>query len=652
MRRHLAVFAVGLVAITLTAKSVAQPDRVAYTTSRPGNWDIYLFPGGGKPPERLTTDVALDYDPTVSPDGRWLVFCSERRGSPDLFVLDLEKRGEPRLLIESDALEDQAAFSPDGKTLAFVATASGNAEIYTLAFRPSKTATMRDAANITRSPGGDFRPAFSPDGKTLAFSSDRDLPATGFGPAASITRSRTGAIYTRNLETGAQTRLTTPDTWNGSPSWSSDGKSIAFYSDRGFGPVPPQHASVWVMNADGSNQRELTSIKDFTALSPEFLPNGRIVYAKRMPWLGPQRGGNQELYAPGVWQIVTIANDGSDERVESAPSQENFWEPTRGPTAGSFIAHGTTPNVPGAPIGTDVFGAHGAVLVEGAPFRAELADRTIELYPLRYFSAVLNPRTDALVYDAPADPTTLFVSSTSGAAQRSLVALDPPQLLIAGFAGFQWSRDGTKVGFTRGDRNPLDPRGGEGDIWIVGADGASLTNVTPSSAGYDGYPSFAADGRIAFRSRRSGHYDVFTMNGDGSNVRQITDDDANDLFPNFAPDGSRIAFVSNRGNPSSDLYDVWWVDVARDGAPGGVHRITDTNAQEGHLAFSYDGEWLIFSSEQAGISDEEPLLRAVQFAAQAYGEMFAYRIADGTTVRLTHNKWEEGVPSWEAALPR
>src|SRR5262245_49671885 len=101
-------------------------DRVAYTTFRPGNWDIYLFGAPGRPPRRLTSDASAEYDPVLSPDGRWLIFCSERRGNPDLYVLDLTGRNEPRLLIDSEAMEDQAAFSPDGTKIAFVSTASGN----------------------------------------------------------------------------------------------------------------------------------------------------------------------------------------------------------------------------------------------------------------------------------------------------------------------------------------------------------------------------------------------------------------------------------------------------------------------------------------------------------------------------------------------
>ena len=133
---------------------------------------------------------------SFSPDGRWLVFCSERRGNPDLYVLDMQRASDPRLLVDSDFLEDQAAFSPDGKFLYFVSTLSGNADIYRLPFRPDRTLSMKQAENLTHHPAGDFRPAISPDGHMMAFTSDRDLPMTALSP---ITRIRSGDIWTLNL---------------------------------------------------------------------------------------------------------------------------------------------------------------------------------------------------------------------------------------------------------------------------------------------------------------------------------------------------------------------------------------------------------------------------------------------------------------------
>jgi len=228
-----------LTQIAASSNQRTQPDRVAYTSFQPAsNCDIYLFTHVSQAPQRLTDYPGLDYDPVVSPNGRWLVFCSERRGNPDLFVLDLQRGGDPRLLIDSDFLEDQAAFSPDGKFIVFVSTFSGNADIYRLPFRPDRTLSMKQAENLTHHPGGDFRPSIFPDGRMLAFSSDRDLPVTAHAPTP-ITRPRSGDIWTLNLIDRTLRRLTTVKGtgWNGSPKWSGDGKEIVFYSSQyGSGP--------------------------------------------------------------------------------------------------------------------------------------------------------------------------------------------------------------------------------------------------------------------------------------------------------------------------------------------------------------------------------------------------------------------------------
>ena len=66
--------------------------------------------------------------------GRWVVLCSERRGNPDLYALDLKNGGQPRLLTDNDSMEDAPAFSPDGRRIVFVSTRDGSADIFTMQF--------------------------------------------------------------------------------------------------------------------------------------------------------------------------------------------------------------------------------------------------------------------------------------------------------------------------------------------------------------------------------------------------------------------------------------------------------------------------------------------------------------------------------------
>lgn len=614
------------------------PDRIVYTSFQPSNWDIYLFTAATKTPKRLTNYAGLDYDPVVSPDGRWLVFTSERRGNPDLYALDLQRGGSPRLLIDSERMEDQATFSPDGNFIYFVGTYSGNADIYRLPFRPNETLSMKGAKNLTHNPAADLRPSISPDGRMMAFSSDRDLPITAPIP---ISRFRSGDIWTMNLTNGTLRRLThvSGTGWNGSPKWSADGKEIVFYSSQ-FGSAPGNYRSrIMVMDADGSNQHAVTQWET-DALSPAFLPDGRILYAHR-------NKQNRE-------ELVSVKPDGSGERIESDNSANSYWAPARGPSSGSFVAYGTGPVEPDPPGGyyhsageLKIFG-HGPVLVPGAPFRRKLPDREVDLYPVRYFVAILNPRKDLLIHtgaNPPTKPVEFWTSRIDGSEQRKIFTLEQSQRI---FSAMNWSRDGQWVSFTRGQTSvALQVDKMKADVWKMRADGSALLNLTPNSPGFNGYPSFSGDGKlIVFVSTRKGSLDLYLMNADGSNVRQLTKDHAVDLFPTFSPSSNQIAFVSNRDDPKSQIFDVYLLDLDANGVPGKIRRITHDEGQHGHTQFSYDGKWLVFASEAGGISDEQPLAPAQQL----YGELYAYRISDGTMIRLTDNKWEEGMASWEAPL--
>jgi serine/threonine-protein kinase len=76
----------------------------------------------------------------------------------------------------------------------------------------------------------------------------------------------------------------------------------------------------------------------------------------------------------------------------------------------------------------------------------------------------------------------------------------------------------------------------------------------------DTAPAFSPNGQqIAFMSRRDGNWNIYVVNSDGTGLRQLTEDPAQDGLPAWSPDGRAIAFVSNRGGP----WAVWAV------APGG-----------------------------------------------------------------------------------
>jgi Tol biopolymer transport system component len=104
----------------------------------------------------------------------------------------------------------------------------------------------------------------------------------------------------------------------------------------------------------------------------------------------------------------------------------------------------------------------------------------------------------------------------------------------------------------------------------------------------DTAPALSPEGqKIAFMSRRSGNWEIYLVNADGSEAQRLTDDPAEDGLPTWSPDGRAIAFVSNRGGD----WGIWAMTptgedqqllFSLEGSPDG--RVgNDTNASRGWL---------------------------------------------------------------------
>ena len=248
-------------------------------------------------------------------------------------------------------------------------------------------------------------------------------------------------------------------------------------------------------------------------------------------------------------------------------------------------------------------------------------------------------------------PVRFHETSLADGSQQMLGAFDAIErytLRNRQIMGMRWSGDGASLLVTVGDFRSSP--GSQADVWQVRPDGSSAVNLTPDSPGNDGHADVSADGtRIVFRSGRSGVFDLYMMDADGDQVRRLTESPAKENFPTFSPRGDEIAFASNRDGVSygeERSFDIYTVGLESEGTPGTIRRITTGAGQDAHPRYSPDGEWLLYTSDRGGISDEEPLVQTLLFSPQIYGEIYAYRLRDGLTVRLTHDKWEDGVPFW------
>ena len=86
------------------------------------------------------------------------------------------------------------------------------------------------------------------------------------------------------------------------------------------------------------------------------------------------------------------------------------------------------------------------------------------------------------------------------------------------------------------------------EIWLADADGSNPTRLTRGPGRWQGSPRWSPDGRsIAFDSQaENGHVDIWTIGVDGSGLRQVTHDPADDIVPSWSRDGRFIYFSSNR----------------------------------------------------------------------------------------------------------
>lgn len=167
------------------------------------------------------------------------------------------------------------------------------------------------------------------------------------------------------------------------------------------------------------------------------------------------------------------------------------------------------------------------------------------------------------------------------------------------------STDGKTIVFT-------SARDGDLEIYTMNADGTGQKRLT-FEKGYDGGPFFSPDGKqIVYRAHRPtspedekegdtllaqqlvkpSSMEIFVMNSDGSNKRQLTSNGAANFAPFFTPDGRRIIFSSNVHNPKGWNFDLFLVDV--DG--GNLEQVTYSDAFDGFPMFSPDGTKLVFAS--------------------------------------------------------
>ncbi len=298
-------------------------------------------------PRTLTPEdlyaITLVEDPRISPDGTRIAYVRTTidrdtyEYQRSLWIVPVEG-GEPRQFTAGPR-DTAPRWSPDGRQIAFLRVPAGDGKAKSLEARDRGDGKAQlyliaadggEARRLTSLRAGAGPAEWSPDGATLLFAAETGAPHDAEAEDAavegkkSVPRVRTveqlfhrydghGYIHEHRSHlfmlsvSGGNPRQITDGDWNdGSPAWSSDGRQIAFTSDRTDERWRFPADQVWVMDADGGEARRLTS-EALGAASPAWSADGRQIAFLAAPRRGET--GHTDLY------LVDAAGPAESERL-------------------------------------------------------------------------------------------------------------------------------------------------------------------------------------------------------------------------------------------------------------------------------------------------------------------------------------------------
>ncbi len=420
--------------------------------------------------------------------------------------------------------------------------------VWFFAFRPAAKApaSLLKVVPATTFPGNEDQAAFSPDGNQVAFVWDGE-------------NENNSDIYVKLINTETPLRLTTSPAMDTDPAWSPDGRHIAFLRQSAEG------GGFFLVPSLGGPERKLADAFPYRPVvignTLSYSPDGRFLAA-------PDKHSQEEPFSIYLISVET----GEKTRLTSPPagSVGDFF-PAFSPDQKTlaFVRSGSLAS-------TDIYLLP---LTGGEPRRLTFDNSSIR--GLAWTSSgreiVFASRRGSSTYNL------WKVSITGGAAEQLTVSERDVFSPVV-------SRTGNRLAYTQSlfDRN----------IWRISLNGPAAGGEPPlkiaSSTQDEDSPDYSPDGRrIVFASRRSGNFEIWLCNSDGSRPRQLTNIGGPLTgTPRWSPDGRQIAF------------DYWFegnVEIFLISADGGKpRRLTNNPAEDVTPSWSRDGKWIYFSSTRGG----------------------------------------------------
>jgi TolB protein len=310
------VLAVGAVALAVPAGATHPGNNGKLLFERPtsSGADLFSVNADGSGLTRLTRRIGVEGDSSWSPDGTKIAVTCARNPESGRFGICVTNAdgGEFTRLTRDRAFNIAPAWSPDGSKIVYASTRGADAlRLWVMnADGSGKQPLTRNRRGVNY---GD--PQWSPDGSTIAFAILR---------SGDTLRSFDSSIALIDAADGGNRRRLTPrggpDELN--PNWSPNGASIAYEVNRLF---DERQSDIWLMNADGSDKRQLTDTRFFETY-PAFSPDGT-----RIAFSGDRDNRNLSKGRLGRgFEIYTMATNGSDvTRVTDNRGADLFpdWQP-------------------------------------------------------------------------------------------------------------------------------------------------------------------------------------------------------------------------------------------------------------------------------------------------------------------------------------
>jgi Tol biopolymer transport system component len=386
--------------------------------------------------EQLTTQSGVEWYPSLSPDGKWVVYEGTQSGNADVYLQSVGGQNPINLTKDSPDDDREPAFSPDGESIAFRSSRQGGG-IFVMG---------RTGESVRRLTDRGYTPAWSPDGTRIVYATD-DATIEG--------RSYLSALWTVTVATGETRKIFAGDAVQ--PSWSPNGLRIAYW--RVFGERASQR-DISTIPSEGGQGVPVT-LDAAVDWNPVWSPDGRFLF------FSSDRGGTRNL-----WRVRI------DERSGAAAG---LPEPLSAPAASAGLI---SMSADGRALAYTAFASNDTIqsIAFDPPTGSLRTPPATVIGGSRSFIAP-SPSRDGqwLAFNSLAPQVDIFVSRTDGSGIRQLTndrAFDRNPT---------WSPDGAEIAF-------MSNRDGKSQIWSIKPDGSGLRRLTNAPAGAVSFNPWSPDG--------------------------------------------------------------------------------------------------------------------------------------------------------------